>query len=142
MKILSNTGGIAGTLWLMGGAAALLFLVACVNVATLTLVRFDARARELAVRAALGAGRARVASYHFAESLLLALAAGAAGLGVAWVAVRTLVSRGPADMPRLAEIEDDCELDDLTKSQLTELARDRVFLLAVDEYTRRTRWLH
>ena len=42
----------------------------------------------------------------------------------------------------LAEIEDDAELDDVTKSQLAELAHDRVFLLAVDEYTRRTRWLH
>ena len=65
---------VAGTLWLMGAAAVLLFLVACVNVATLTLVRFDARERELAVRAALGAGRARVASYHFAESVVLAAA--------------------------------------------------------------------
>ena len=42
----------------------------------------------------------------------------------------------------LAEIEDDGDLDDVTKSQLSELAHDRVFLLAVDEYTRRTRWLH
>ena len=98
------TGGIAGSLWLMGAAAALLFLVACVNVATLTLVRFDARERELAVRAALGAGRARVASYQFAESLVVAVGAGALGLAVAWVAVRILVSRGPADIPRLAEI--------------------------------------
>jgi len=42
----------------------------------------------------------------------------------------------------LAEIEDDGDLDEVTKSQLAELAHDRVFLIAVDEYTRRTRWLH
>ncbi|HEY2851438.1 MAG TPA: ABC transporter permease [Gemmatimonadaceae bacterium] len=98
------TGGIAGTLWLMGGAAALLFLVACVNVATLALVRFDARERELAVRAALGAGRARIASYQFAESLVLAVGATTLGLALAWAAVQLLVTHGPADIPRLAEI--------------------------------------
>ena len=98
------TGGIAGTLWLMGGAAALLLIVACVNVATLALVRFDARERELAVRAALGAGRARIASYQFAESLVLAFGAVLLALGLAWVAIRMLVTHGPADIPRLAEI--------------------------------------
>ncbi|HEY2378312.1 MAG TPA: ABC transporter permease [Gemmatimonadaceae bacterium] len=99
------TGEIAGALWIMGAAAALLFLVAGVNVATLALVRFDARERELAVRAALGAGRARVVSYQFAESLVIALGAGLVGLGLAWSAVDLLVNRGPADIPRLAEIE-------------------------------------
>jgi len=98
------TGGIAGTLWLMGGAAALLFIVACVNVATLALVRFDARERELAVRAALGAGRARIVSYQLAESLVLAFGAALLGLTLAWLAVHMLVTHGPADTPRLAEI--------------------------------------
>jgi len=98
------TGGIAGTLWLMGGAAVLLFLVACTNVATLTLVRFDSRERELAVRAALGAGRARVASYQSAESFVLAIGAVVVAVGFAWLAVRALVTHGPAEIPRLGEI--------------------------------------
>ena len=98
------TGGIAGTLWMMAGAAGLLLLVACVNVANLTLVRVDARQRELAVREALGAGRARVMRYYFSESAVVASAAGLLGLAAAWISVRTLVAMGPADIPRLAEV--------------------------------------
>jgi predicted permease len=98
------TGGIAGTLWMMAGAAGLLLLVACANVANLTLVRADARQRELAVRAALGAGRSRIMRYYFSESAALASAAGLFGLAAAWIIVRILVARGPTDIPRLAEI--------------------------------------
>jgi predicted permease len=98
------TGSIAGTLWLMGGAAVLLFLVACTNVATLTIVRFDARERELAVRVALGAGASRVATYELAESLVLAIGAALVGLAGAWLAVQALLTYGPSDVPRLAEI--------------------------------------
>jgi predicted permease len=101
------TGGIAGTLWMMAGAAALLLLVACVNVANLALVRFDARQRELAVREALGAGRARVMRYYFSESIVVAGVAGVLGLAVAWLIVRGLVTLGPAGIPRLAEIRID-----------------------------------
>jgi predicted permease len=98
------TGGIAGTLWMMAGAAGLLLLVACANVANLTLVRADARQRELAVRAALGAGRSRIVRYYVSESAALAGAAGILGLAAAWIVVRILVTRGPADIPRLAEL--------------------------------------
>jgi len=98
------TGGIAGTLWMMAGAAGLLLLVACVNVANLTLVRVDARQREFALREALGAGRARVMRYYFSESAVLAGAAGLLALAAAWLVVRALVTTGPADIPRLAEI--------------------------------------
>jgi predicted permease len=98
------TGSIAGTLWLVGGAVVLLFLVACANVATLTIVRFDARERELAVRVALGAGASRVATYEFAESLVLAVGAALIGLACAWLAVHALLTYGPSDVPRLAEI--------------------------------------
>lgn len=98
------TGDIARTLWMVAAAAGLVLLVACANVANLILVRADGRQRELAVREALGAGRARVLTFFLGESLLLAGLAGVLGLGVAWVALRALVSAGPADIPRLAEL--------------------------------------
>jgi predicted permease len=98
------TGAIAGTLWLVSTAAGLLLLVTCVNVANLSLVRFDARRRELAVREAIGAGPTRVVRYLASESVALAGAAGAIGLALAWLLVRSLVTMGPTDLPRLSEI--------------------------------------
>lgn len=98
------TGGIAGTLWMMAAAATLLLLVACFNVANLTLVRFEARQRENAVRAALGAGTARLVRANVAESVALASLAATLGVSLAWAVVRALVAKGPADIPRLAEL--------------------------------------
>jgi putative ABC transport system permease protein len=98
------TGDIAGTLWMVAAAAGLVLLVACANVSNLILVRADSRQRELAVREALGAGRARVLGHFLAESAVVAFAAGALGLALATVAVRLLVAYGPADLPRLAEV--------------------------------------
>lgn len=98
------TGSFAGTLWVIAATAGLLLLITCVNVANLSLVRFDARRRELAVRETLGAGPARVIRYLVAESTLLSGAAGLLGLALAVVIVRSLVAIGPADVPRLAEI--------------------------------------
>ena len=98
------TGGIARTLWMVAAAAGLVLLVACANVANLILVRADQRQREIAVREALGAGRARVMALFFSESLVLAGAAAVGGLGLAWLAVRALALAGPADIPRLAEV--------------------------------------
>ncbi len=98
------TNGIARTLWMLGAAAALVLLVACANVTNLILVRVDGRQRELAVREALGAGRGRVMMHFVAESALLSSLAAVLGLAMAWIAVRALVSRGPAEIPRLAEL--------------------------------------
>jgi putative ABC transport system permease protein len=98
------TGDIARTLWMVAAAAGLVLLVACANVTNLILVRADGRQRELAVREALGAGRARVMMHFLAESALLTAIAGVVGLGLAWVAVRTLVAAGPVQIPRLAEV--------------------------------------
>jgi len=98
------TGGIARTLWMVAAAAGLVLLVACANVANLILVRADQRHREMAVREALGAGRARVLALFFSESMVLAGAAALGGLGLAWLAVRALAVAGPAEIPRLAEI--------------------------------------
>lgn len=97
-------GGVATTLWILAGAAGLLLLVACANVANLVLVRADGRQRELAVRAALGAGRARVMGSFLTESAVVAALAGALGLIIAALGVHALVRAGPAGLPRLAEI--------------------------------------
>jgi putative ABC transport system permease protein len=98
------TSSISRTLWLVAAAAGLVLLVACANVANLILVRADSRYRELAVREALGAGRARVLSHFLFESLLVAGVSGVAGIAMAWLAVRALAVAGPAEIPRLAEL--------------------------------------
>jgi predicted permease len=98
------TGEIAKTLWMVFAAAGLVLLVACANVANLVLVRADARQRELAVREALGAGRARVLGHFLAESVILAGAAAVLGFGLAVLAVRALVASTPVELPRLAEV--------------------------------------
>ncbi|HEX5437223.1 MAG TPA: ABC transporter permease [Gemmatimonadaceae bacterium] len=96
-------GSIANTLWVVAATAALLLLVACANVANLILVRADGRQRELAVRAALGAGQRRVLMHFLMESIVVAAIAGVLGLLVAWAAIHALVTAGPAELPRLAE---------------------------------------
>jgi putative ABC transport system permease protein len=84
-----------GRVLLLGGAVALLLVLACVNVATLSLVRGSEREREVAIRHALGAGRGRVARLLLAESVLVAGLGGALGLGVGWIAIRFLEGRIP-----------------------------------------------
>jgi len=101
------TGGIAKTLWIVAAAAGVVLLVACANVTNLILVRADGRQRELAVREALGAGRRRVVAYFLAESLVITAISGAVALVVATLAIRALVSAGPAAIPRLGEVRID-----------------------------------
>ena len=100
-------GRVARTLWIVAATAGLVLLVACANVANLILVRADGRQRELAVRAALGAGRARVMAHFITEAAVLAAIAGVIGLAIATIGIRLLVSAGPAELPRLAEVRID-----------------------------------
>jgi predicted permease len=95
---------IATPLWLLFGSVSLVLLIAGVNVANLFLVRSESRQREIAVRAALGGSRLRVAGSFVAESMVLALVGGALGLLLATFGVDLLVAYGPAQLPRLHEI--------------------------------------
>jgi predicted permease len=97
-------GDIGATLWVVMGTLLLVLLIACANVANLLLVRGESRQQELAIRAALGAGWGRIAREMLIESLTLGVIGGALGLALAYGALRILVAKGPATLPRLAEI--------------------------------------
>jgi predicted permease len=100
-------GNVSGVLWVVMATVGLVMLIACTNVANLLLVRAESRQQELAVRTALGAGRARLVRELLVESVLLGVLGGLAGIGVAYAGLRLLVSIGPANLPRLSEISFD-----------------------------------
>jgi len=97
-------GNVGPAVLAFGAAAALLLLITCINVANLLLVRGLARIRELAVRAALGASRARLIAQLLTECAILAIAGGTCGALLGAAAVKGFIALAPADTPRLDEI--------------------------------------
>jgi putative ABC transport system permease protein len=92
------------SLYLLWGTVAVVLIIACANTATLLLGKATARAREIAVRTALGASRGRIVRQLVAESLLLAFVAGVAGVLVAAWGARALIALTPFDVVRLADV--------------------------------------
>ena len=97
-------GKVGDNLWLLQAAAVLLLIVAWADVANLLLARVETRRRDLAVRAALGAGWRDVARHFAAQGLLLTLPAAALGALAAWAAINYLVATAPIPLPRLDEV--------------------------------------
>src|SRR5713101_1524632 len=97
-------GDVGSVLWVLMGSIGMVLLIACANVANLLLVRVEGRRQELAVRAALGASRGRIAADLLFESFILGLLGSTIGLGLAYAALRVLAAIAPAGLPRVREI--------------------------------------
>jgi putative ABC transport system permease protein len=100
-EVIRNVGQI---LWILLAAVGVVLLIACGNVANLFLVRAEGRHQELAVRAALGASRGRIARALLSESVVLALAGGLLGVWLAQAAIALLRTIAPAELPRVDDI--------------------------------------
>ena len=102
-----TVGKVRTALWILQGAVGIVLLIGCANVAHLSLARASSRVKEMAVRAALGAGRMRLVRQMLSESLLLAIAGGLAGVALAWRGTHALTALGPKELPRATEIRID-----------------------------------
>jgi putative ABC transport system permease protein len=114
VRLISLQGYLVGdvqtALLVILGAVGLVFLIACTNVANLQLARATSRGREVSIRLALGASRARLIRQFLTECILLSLAGGLAGLAVAYGTVQGLTSWLPAELPRISEIRTDARV--------------------------------
>jgi predicted permease len=100
-------GRVSNALWVLLTAVGLVLLIACVNVANLLLARASGRAKEIALRAALGAGRVRLIRQLLTESLLLAMVGGSAGIVLGFAGARAFTRFAPVEIPRVHEVRVD-----------------------------------
>ncbi len=103
-------GDIGNVLWVLMGSVGMVLLIACANVANLMLVRVEGRRQELAVRSALGAGRARIAGELLFESFFLGLVGSVFGLAIAYAGLRVLAAIAPTGLPRIREVAIDARV--------------------------------
>jgi putative ABC transport system permease protein len=120
-----EVGGIRSALLILFGAVSFVLLIACANVANLLLARATLRKREIAIRAAVGAGRKRIIRQLLTESLLLSLAGGGTGLLFGFMGLRALLAINPGNIPRMSA----------TGSSVTLDGRVLVFTIAVSLLT-------
>jgi len=99
-----RTSDVRASMWIALGAVGLVLLIGCFNVANLLLARGDRRRQDLAIRAALGAGRVRMTRMLLTEAGVLGLSGGLLGVGAAYGLVRVIVSQAPEDIPGIASV--------------------------------------
>jgi putative ABC transport system permease protein len=98
-----RTGDVRHVFRLLMDAVAVVLALVCVNIGSLLLIRMTERAREMAIRSAIGAGRGRIARQLLTETLLITLFGGACGVGLAAACLQVMKTLGPEDIPRLME---------------------------------------
>jgi putative ABC transport system permease protein len=96
-------GDAASSLWILLGAVSFVLVIACANVANLLLIRATGRRREIAIRAAVGAGRGRIIRQLLTESVLLSVVGGASGLGLGMLGVHAVLALNPGNIPRIGD---------------------------------------